>query len=258
MAILTPARIASPRNGAGAMPLVLVLALSSACENFRQHSDLWTDGGASAGGIDGQGGASGGGAGGSGGAVKKPDGEPCAAASECTTGVCGGRCCAAGCTCTLPGSANLIQDPGIDLGVTNWTTSTGTISRSLHDAEQCPFSGSLAATGDAAQVIAQCLRSTPLVGDFTFGVRYMFESAGAPPAKPICQVIFYSGFNCDADISFTAETDQTAGGVWESISGEANGLTGANSAALNCYLHPSGGVTYYLDMFYLSKTPARF
>ena len=220
-----------------------------------------------AGGASGAGGATGGvsgarggsgGLSGAGGTVK-PDGEPCSSAGECLTGVCGGRCCAAGCTCTLPSPANVLKDPGIDVGVTNWTKNVGTISRSLSDAERCPYSGSLAATGSGAQTITQCVPNTPLVGDFNFGARFRFESNGAAPDPPICQANFYSGFNCDGDLVVQNEAyTPTPAGSWQSVSNVVSGVAGANSVALTCYLFPSTGVTYYLDMLYVSKAPGAF
>jgi hypothetical protein len=250
---------------------VVAVVVSLGCTSLRQHSDYWTNGGGGggggAGGSFGGSGGSGGSAGGVGGdadggvagAVKKPDGEPCSAAAQCATGVCGGRCCAAGCTCTLPSAGNLLKDPGIDVDVKSWTASIGTINRALYDVEKCPYSGSLAATGESEQVISQCVSNKPLVGAFNFGARYKFESTGTAPQYPICQVTFYSGFNCDADIVLTAETDPpTASGDWQPIAGVIAGLAAANSVAFNCYLFPSSGVTYYLDMFYVSKAPATF
>ena len=221
-----------------------------------------------AGGASGAGGATGGvsgarggsgGVSGTGGTSAKPDGEPCSSAAECLTGVCGGRCCAAGCTCTLPSPANLLKDPGIDVAVTNWTTNIGTISRSLSDAERCPYSGSLAATGAGAQTITQCVPNTALVGDFNFGARFRFESNGAPPDPPVCQANFYSGFNCNGDLVLQNEAyTPTPAGSWQSVSSVVVGVAGANSVAMTCYLFPSTGVTYYLDMLYLSKAPGAF
>jgi hypothetical protein len=112
---------------------------------------------------------------------------------------------------------------------------------------------------DSEQVITQCVRNTPFVGDFNFGASFRIDSTGAAVSNPICQAMFYSGFNCDADIVLTVETGQpTQGGAWGSVSSVLHGVTGANSVAFNCYLFPSEGVTYYFDMFYLSKAPGSF
>jgi hypothetical protein len=138
--------------------------------------------------------------------------------------------------------------------VSNWTTSIGTISRALTDVERCPYSGSLAATADSQQVITQCVRNTPLVGDFNFGARHNFGTGGI-----VCQAVFYSGFNCDADEIAANETDTvTPMPNWSLVSGVILGVKGANSVAFNCYLFQSPGDTHNLDMFYLSKVPSAF
>ena len=281
MAVLKRARIESAGHLFPVLALALELAAFAACTSFRQHSDISPDGGAGASGIGGSGGftggsggrggatgasgasggstGGGGGQGGSGGMALKPDGEPCSAAAECAGGICGGRCYVAGCTCTLPSPANLLKDPGFDVDVSNWTTSTGTIMRALFDAERCPYSGSLAATADSAQSVTQCVPNTPLFGDFVFGGAFRIDSNGPSAPPPICQSSFYSGFNCDADVIVTNETDPpAAGGTWRSISGVVPNVTGANSVAFNCYLGSTTGVTYYLDMLYLSKAPGGF
>jgi hypothetical protein len=190
--------------------------------------------------------------------AKKPDGQPCASATECSTGVCGGRCCAAGCTCTLPSPANLLKDPGVDVDVSNWTTSLGSVTRSLHDTQACPYSGSIQVNSDAQAVITQCVRNTPLIGDFNFGGRFTFESDG-DPATALCQANFFSGFNCDGDLIVANETDTPTGGTWQAMSGVVPGVRGANSVGLSCYLFDAKkGITYYLDMLYISKAPGAY
>lgn len=52
-------------------------------------------------------------------------------------------------------------------------------------------------------------------------------------------------------------TQQTPTGPWVPISGLPRGVSGANSVALTCYIFfPPSGVTFYFDMFYLSKVGA--
>ena len=59
---------------------------------------------------------------------KKDAGQLCSQAQECSSGVCGGRCCAAGtsCMCPQPSSQNLLRNPGFDSDISGWTIDPGT------------------------------------------------------------------------------------------------------------------------------------
>jgi hypothetical protein len=198
---------------------------------------------------------------------KKSDGALCASAAECAKGVCGGRCCAAGCTCTEPNVMNLLKNPGFDLDAGDWMITVGVLSRSLSDIERCPYSGSLTTAIDAGgdeRLISQCVSNTPLTGDFNFGARV--EVLGGNPPPVVCQATFFSGFNCGADAVAQGETDggpRTSG--WQTLSGSlssANGtsVNGANSVSYVCYLRadPSFQTTFQLDMLYVSRSPALY
>jgi hypothetical protein len=190
--------------------------------------------------------------------AKKPDGQVCSSNAECINGVCGGVCCAAGCMCTQPSPSNVVTNPGIDHDTTGWTVTGGTLTRSLSDAQKCPYSGSLDVICDpTAQecTLSQCVSNAPLVGAFNFGVKVR----GVSPA--LCQIDFYSGFNCDADPILDNETNPTTGdGLnWESTTLESDmsniPLSGVNSVQIRCY--PSGTETDF-DMFFVSKVPGTF
>jgi hypothetical protein len=187
--------------------------------------------------------------------AKKPDGEVCSSASECLTGVCGGLCCAAGCNCPQPDPTNVLKNPGIDKDTSGWMVDVGTLSRSLSDADLCPYSGSLLITNNTGQgsTLRQCVTNTPLEGTFDFGAK--IRSNGGI----VCQVLFYSGFNCDGDEILDNETHGTNGDeqVWESPSpeGELAPISGANSVSFTCYV---GGTETYLDQLYVSKSPAAY
>jgi hypothetical protein len=171
--------------------------------------------------------------------------------------------------CTQAGSANVLQNPGFDKDISGWTIDVGTLSRSLTDAEKCPYSGSLTTTVDAgsSREISQCVRNTPLAGDYNFGVR--INGGGVPngtsEASVICQVIFWSGFDCDADVVVTNETVTVRPGYpWQQTVPESSPagtpVEGANSVSFTCILfgHPSSQTEFFLDMFYIQKTPGRF
>ncbi len=195
--------------------------------------------------------------------TKKSEGTICSAATECSGGFCGGRCCASGCSCTLPDASNVLKNPGFDNDANGWTIDSGTLSRSLSDAEHCPYSGSLTTTGlggSAYRLIHQCVGNTPLVGDFNFGGRVNTPSIGSGTVM-LFQANFYSGFNCDGDLVAQNETDTTtvllAG--WQGLTGTLSGVFGANSVRFDCYLNPASTTdTFNIDMLYLSKTPSLY
>jgi hypothetical protein len=197
-------------------------------------------------------------------ATKKPDGDLCASNGECVTGACGGRCCAAGCTCTQPTTGNLLKNPGFDKDTEDWTIDQGKLSRIGYDAEQCPYSGSLEVTipaGGAERTVSQCVKNVPLSGIVNFGARLMMVGGNA--MSLICQISVWSGFNCDADQIYQNETSQiTPMSGWQSPGTDAQPafLTGGNSVSVTCYLipDPSGQSDFYVDMAYVAKAPNRY
>jgi hypothetical protein len=197
---------------------------------------------------------------------KKPDGTPCSSSIECSMGTCGGLCCAAGCSCTQPTVANVLKNPGIDKDTAGWTIDSGTLSRSLSDAERCPYSGSLITTiaaGGAERTVSQCVSNKPLAGNFNFGAH--IQTIGGSGAGVICQAAFWSGFNCDGDTIVTNETvglASTSG--WQTpipeSSPDGTPVSGANSLRFSCYLlaDPSVSTDFYLDMLYVAKVPNHY
>ena len=197
------------------------------------------------------------------GPCKKPDGEICLADSECSTGTCGGRCCAAGCTCTQPSPANLLKDPSFDRGISGWTVNAGALVRSPSDAERCAYSGSLSITipaGGAERSVERCIGNIPLRGDFNFGAKVLIDG-GNMASVPACQIIFFSGFNCDADQIATNETDSTRPTTgWQDLTASLAMVSGANSATFRCALlgDPAVETTFYFDMVYVSRAPSLY
>jgi hypothetical protein len=196
--------------------------------------------------------------------AKKADKELCSTNSECLTGTCGGRCCAAGCTCTQPSKANVLKNPGIDMDSSGWTIAGGTLSRSLSDFEKCPYSGSLMAIvppGGNAH-LSQCVANTPFSGDFNFGYQGRIDGEGSV----VCQVRFYSGFNCDADLVITNETSSLSTHFpWQMPKPDSlpdgTPVEGANSALLDCSMSnasTSDASSFYLDALFISRSPTQY
>jgi hypothetical protein len=193
---------------------------------------------------------------------KKLDGELCVSDSECATGTCGGRCCAAGCSCTQPSAANLLVNPGIDRDLNGWRISQNTLSRSLSDAERCPYSGSLTTVLPAGRdelTVDQCVSHVPLKGDFNFGARS--NTVNGSGYVVACQLAVYSGFNCDGDLILTNETDSSKPNFgWQQLDASLSMISGANSFDFSCYLFADSQLdtTFYLDMLYVSRAPSRY
>jgi hypothetical protein len=194
--------------------------------------------------------------------AKKGDGALCASGTECANGVCGGRCCAAGCSCTQPNAANVLTNPGFDADTTGWTTDSGTLSRSTLDAEQCPYSGSLTTTmpaGAPERIVGNCAAARSLNGNFNFGLQIRVEGAG----QALCEARFWQGQNCDGNEVIDNQTLSTMPvSGWQSPPPESGAGTtlpvaGANSVRFSCYLFSAttNPTTFYIDMAYVSLDP---
>jgi hypothetical protein len=202
--------------------------------------------------------------------TKKAEGAVCSAAVECSSGVCGGRCCASGCSCPQPSGANVLGNPGIDSGTTAWMISGGTLSRSVYDANKCPYSGSLSTTlaSGSSAFIQQCVPNVPLLGNFNFGadIRMTSVTGLEAAAGVLCLVRFYTGLNCDADEVADNESLGLSGVGnvdWQPTVPESPGplsIEGANSVLFYCQLSadPNAATTFEFDRFYVSKEPATF
>jgi hypothetical protein len=150
----------------------------------------------------------------------------------------------------------MLKNAGLDQNVANWSAGSGTPTFSTSDAEQCPYSGSLGATVAAADIktFGQCATAT-FSGTFNFGgrVRLLYGRA-------LCQVNFYSGFNCDRDLIVQQETDSsTITNAWESLK-QSITVTGANSVLFQCYVFAddNNAATVNLDMMFVSRDPALY
>jgi hypothetical protein len=197
---------------------------------------------------------------------KKAEGAVCAGDTECLDGVCGGRCCAAHCTCTQASATNVLKNPGIDQDTSGWSVDVGTLTRALSDIDRCPYSGSLNVTvraGGDRVTLVQCAGNTPLLGLYNYGAH--IRNDGPVISNAFCQASFFSGFACDGDL---VGDDETNGLMvqpsWQETTEETGGtgiqVEGANSVRFSCFLSsdPSMDVAYYLDQMFVSKDPDHF
>jgi hypothetical protein len=125
---------------------------------------------------------------------QKALGSVCATFAECTTGICGGRCCMAPCTCPQPSPQNLFQNAGFDSNVSSWDSIKGVgttgIQWSSQDVDGCPFSGSVQVLSGLGNP-SQCVAVTP-GASYTFGGWFRNLDGNAYT----CALSVWSGPNC--------------------------------------------------------------
>ena len=202
-----------------------------------------------------------------------PDGHVCASATDCASGVCGGRCCPAGtsCECTQPSAANLIQNPGFDTNTVGWILETGSATVSwrsgaavdadgVHgDAESCPYSGAAHLTcplegADACQGIGQCIPISSQL-DYNFGWRLRTPFGSDRLGNGYCAINIYTGAACSGTETPILD-DLWPNSVWSNPRfGSFN--AGVNvSARISCRVDDRGSMEF--DMVYLSRAPGDY
>jgi len=216
-------------------------------------------GGAGRGGIAG-GGTGGGGTGGTtdaGTDAKKSPGEPCTSAFECSSGLCGGRCCnpGVGCTCTQPSAANLIVNPGFDNALSGWTqgAGAGSAAAATDDAEGCPFSGSVFIdnSSSGSKTIYQCVSVNPSTS-YDFGVRMRSNGSGYVH----CDLDLFPAANCGGS-NATVSSPSWVNVQWSGdLSATMMTMAATRSARVTCYPDPNVGGNF--DMVYLTPAPGGF
>jgi hypothetical protein len=191
--------------------------------------------------------------------IKKMPGQVCTAALQCTTGVCGGRCCNTGVTCNCPvqSTANLIQNGGFDLlaQLDGWVVGSGpgTVTWQANDPNSCPYSGSAYIDNSAgtanSRTLSQCVsvaRSTT----YNFGVT-MQSSAGYVH----CAVDTFPQANCQG-----AGINQFDD-VWLNVNWSvdmATTIDTGNMVSLRVSCWAEMGVALNFDGVYLTLPPGKF
>jgi hypothetical protein len=189
-------------------------------------------------------------------------GQLCEKAEECSSNLCGGRCCDAGepCTCPQPGAENLLKNPGFDNNLSGWTQDPGPGSFTWHtgdagldtdyDATSCVFSGGALlsnATDDDTfpQRLWQCI---PVARNKTYNYGGRLRTAAE------CDLQLYPSANCsgeaqDVGVLNWLNTD------WSERSGQIDSANGV-SVRFSCYSF-SGGVGG-IDNVYVSLAPNKY
>jgi hypothetical protein len=199
----------------------------------------------------------------------------CAAAAECTSGSCGGRCCKAGvsCSCPQPKPGNLVVNPGFDSDLAGWNLKAygGAAPESSQwttgDATSCPYSGS-ARIGSYGSEIYQCIAVAPST-NYEAGIQWKPADPTAVGSGVHCEGFLYNGAFCpdmygppaDASWVFDAGSLTSAPVNWSGYDSANQGVKGTFSTStytklvLGCLI---GGDTYtdvLFDMWYVTPVP---
>jgi hypothetical protein len=195
--------------------------------------------------------------------AKKASGQTCASATECASGVCGGRCCNAGssCTCTQPSGDNLLRNPGFDKDLSSWTVGAGpgSVSWSSGDYEGCPFSGSalVTVTDAVSRAIEQCVALSPQVATYNFNGKIRSGGNGGQIA---CRVDLYNLASCVGNSAYAAEIDWL-NVAWGPVAAAQSFMSGgAASAKVSCTVDGTGttNAAAEIDFLYLGPSAKTF
>jgi len=176
---------------------------------------------------------------------RKALGALCSTYDECRTSICGGRCCAAPCTCPQSSAQNLFKNPGFDSDLTAWGT-TG-IQWSSQDADGCPFSGSaniLAANGNPSQCVPVSMGESYDFGGWFRNLDGLIF---------VCQLQTYPQPDCTGTVGF----DMSVGGMevaWTYKTVRFDVPTGVVSVKVVC----EGNANTFVDKLFLSTGGSRF
>lgn len=207
-------------------------------------------------------------------ASKKALGATCAGADECLSGICGGRCCAQACNCSVQSSANLVSNAGFDKDLAGWSRASSTPGGGPtwtdFDATSCPFSGSVTLntpavpSPPAVATVQQCVR---LKGNtlLNIGFRgYLSPQAALGPGSVGCEFYWFSHDACEGGAFGTGNGERffTGRGVWHTAVFEAVAVPAtAVSLLVECGVYSSGmnqATLGYIDMVHVTPAAGRF
>jgi len=182
--------------------------------------------------------------------AKLNPGALCGRDQQCSSGLCGGRCCNPGtpCACHEPSPENLLANAGFDKDLSGWESLLDQ-TWSSQDVEGCPFSGS-AHSATATGYPKQCVRISP-------GIKY---SAGASDfvvgdGVATCEVTFFADNACagNATAMTTIFGPDAAPGKWAHYVVEIDATSTSHSALVDCDV-----ASAFVDQIFLTPIPGGF
>jgi hypothetical protein len=197
---------------------------------------------------------------------KKAAGQTCASHVECSSGSCGGVCCAtsAPCDCRKASPVNLLQAGGFDTSssVTGffYLGDPGTsIAWSNVDSGACPASGSLQIGINVASVTFS--RCVPLVGGQTYNWGGSLR-ASIPSIdwSGSCYLKLYDGDACtgaERVLSVNLAPYATVAGHWNAFGASVGTNTTVRSGQFECFVIDDGANNpqLWFDRLYVSPAP---
>ncbi len=183
--------------------------------------------------------------------VRDQNGAVCALNQQCQSGICGGRCCAAECKCSVQSSGNLIANGGFDKDAEGWSAIGTTAYWIPAEKTACPYSGAFA-VGDYVPLGSSCV---PVQAGIVYNVGGDYLNTDTTYSAS-CLIYFSMGTDCGDVLSWirVSALATTTPNIWWSFSMAATVPPDARSATLEC----SNGSLGWFDNMYFTPAPGRF
>jgi hypothetical protein len=180
-------------------------------------------------------------------------GSTCARPEQCTSSLCGGRCCNPGapCKCTQPSPMNVAANAGLDKNLSSWASQDGR-SWDSEDAEGCPFSGSLNDTADEGYRLV-CVPALPVTA-YNVGA---WVKMSDNTTLDFCQVQFFEHPGCDTAndpvLGYKVFNINPALRGWILTSTSVQSPVNTGSASVGC-----GGANFKIDKIFVTQAPGMY
>jgi hypothetical protein len=205
--------------------------------------------------------------------AKKQPGDACGSADECVQGFCaGGKCCSQSCSCPIPNTENLVQNPGFGTNLGFWDLGEGytegeTLSWTAEDTNNCPISGAFRIHSPAlsgGNLISQCM-AVASGHPYNFGLRARLgQPTGSGWYGAIgCRLSWALLDGCNGQLFGRVDlfTPDTWVAGWQSLTAEnVSPPADALSALVECSFETGMAPPFdgYLDQIYLTTAPGRY